>query len=342
MRNRYVHLIKPGAVEVAEESLPRLKSGQALIKLRASGICGSDLHYFHHGGLGTFKEKLPFRLGHEPAGDVCEVNGIEWLEAGDRVAVEPGSHCGHCHMCHKGLHNLCSGGTFLGAQGHYGAMADYVIVNENQIAKIAPNVSYEQASLFEPLGVAMHAINRVSLAMTESVVIFGAGPIGLSIVNLALVAGCARILVVDKLAYRLRVAERLGATHIFPHTPEAIKEIVDITNGGVDVVFDAAGKKETFDSAFLCAGPSGRVALVGIPTYDFIDYNPHKTRIKEVTLFNCRRSNQTLHKCAEVHSHKLYTTEGIVTHRFSLEDAQKAFETASSYSGGVVKALFSS
>ena len=338
MKNRAVKLVEIGKVDIFEENIPPLKKGQALVKIEACGVCGSDLHYFTHGGLGSFKETLPFSLGHEPAGEIIDLNGIENFKCGDRVAIEPGSYCGECASCLDGKHNLCSGGSFLGAQGYPGAMADYVVVNENQLEKINDNISFEQATLLEPLGVGMHALNKVDFRIAETVAIFGCGPIGLGILNLVLIGGASRVIMIDKLKYRIEIAKSLGATDVFLDDDKTVERINDITNGGVNIVFDAAGKKETFDKSIKIAGKSGRIALVGIPTYDHLDYNPHKSRIKELSIINCRRSNQTIHSCNKLLAHPLYNTDKILTHKFTIEDAQDAFEMCANYSSNVLKA----
>lgn len=340
MKNKAVYLTKVGQVEIIEDEINPLCDRQALIKVMSSGICGSDLHYFTHGGLGSFLEKLPMPLGHEPSGIVEEVKNIPWLKPGDRVAIEPASHCGNCEMCHTGRLNLCLNGTFLGARGFPGAMREYITVNENQIVKLSDNITFDEGALLEPLGVAFHAINRSMLKYGETVAILGAGPIGLSLLNIVKAMGSQQIIVIDPLEYRLAKASKLGADIVIQSNNSVTEHIKDLLTGRLcDVVFDAAGKPQSLMDAISLVAPAGRVILVGIPTYDLMEINPHKLRIKEVDLISVRRSNNTLHLCIKHQEHAPWR-DNIVSHKYALYDCQKAFETAANYENLVHKSMF--
>ena len=339
MKTKAVYLTKIGRVEILEDEVVPLAPGQALIKVMSSGICGSDLHYFTHGGLGSFLENLPMPLGHEPSGIVLEVNNIPWLQVGDRVAIEPASHCGYCKMCQRGKLNLCLNGTFLGARGFPGAMRELINVNENQVVKLNDNISFDEGALLEPLGVAFHAINRSSLRFGETVAILGAGPIGLSLLNLVKSMGCQQIVVIDPLDYRLAMAQNLGADIVIRSDNEVADRIRELTNGELcDVVYDAAGKPQSILDAISLVSPAGRVVLVGIPTYDFLEFNPHKLRIKEVDIISVRRSNNTLHQCIKHQSCSPWKAN-IISHKYLLDNCQEAFETAANYADHVHKSM---
>jgi len=321
-----------------EEDVPALQSGQVLVELKAVGICGSDVHYFLEGGLGSFKEKLPMSMGHEPAGMIVDANGSKLFKTGDRVAIDPARPCLRCQYCLRGLHNLCRDGTFLGAQGSPGGFREYLVVSEQQLVKIDDSVSYEEGALLEVMGIAYHALSLTEFQFFSTVAIFGAGPIGLSVLKLAKKRGAGKTFIVDKLDYRLEFALSYGADHALKESDEVIGFAKDQTDGlGVDMAIDAAGMQNTVHNCFKIVAPKGKIILIGIPTYDYLEYNPHAARIKELSIFNVRRSNQTLHLCRNML--KGQSILSMVTHRFKLDDIQEAFETVAGYRDGVIKAM---
>lgn len=316
--------------------MPTVAENEVLIRIRSVGICGSDIHYFLEGGLGSFKRPLPMPMGHEPAGVVVE-SRAEGFSAGDRVAIEPGRACFTCDMCTKGKQNLCRNVKFMGANAP-GALADYVVVHTSQLAKISTATSFDIAALIEPLGVALHAFNLIRPQITEAVVIFGSGPIGLCLMRVLQRAGVKEVYMVDNLAYRINFAAQMGAAGAFLFK-EAVSEIKQLTSGkGVMYAFDAAG---TQDSIFACTeliSTGGTIGLIGIPTDDFLKYNPHQIRVKEVVVQNVRRSNQTIHDCVKLFGDDA-ELQKLITHSFDLNDVQEGFELVSRYGDGVIKCV---
>jgi L-iditol 2-dehydrogenase len=215
MKNRVAKLTQIRKIEIFEEEIPKLKEGQLLVAMKSVGICGSDMHYFKEGGLGSFKNPLPMYMGHEPAGVVVDANGSTKFKDGDRVAVEPGMPCITSYWSLKGKHNLCEKGTFMGANSQ-GAFADYVVVEELQLVKIPDSMSFNLASLLEPLGVCLHTANLIEPKFTESATIFGAGPIGLCMFSILKKMGLKDIYMIDKLPYRVEFAKNLEQlTHFY-------------------------------------------------------------------------------------------------------------------------------
>ena len=337
MKNRVAKLIKIKKIKIFEEEIPELKEGELLVAVKSVGICGSDMHYFLEGGLGTFKQNLPMYMGHEAAGVVVNYFKKGKFKKGDRVAIEPGRPCFYCEWCIKGKHNLCIKGTFMGANTQ-GAFADYVVVHESQLVIIPSSMSFNTAALMEPLGVALHAVNLVNPKNTKSAVIVGSGSIGLSILFMLKKIGLSEIYMVDRLPYRVRFAKKMGATksYIFKEAKNGI--LKSTNNEGAMYVFDTGG---TQDSIGLCVDvvkTSGTIGLVGIPGVDSISYNPHKLRTKEVTLKNVRRSNQTLEDCIMMFS-KDKNLEKLITHEYKFEKIQNAFNLVSKYKGSVIKCV---
>lgn len=337
MKNRIAKLVEIGRIEIFEDEVPKLKENEALVSIKSGGICGSDLHYFKEGGLGSFKQPLPMHTGHEPSGIVVDYKGNNEFKSGDRVAIEPSRVCLECKWCLKGKHNLCEKGIFMGANSQ-GAFADYVVVDKTQLVKIPDSMSYNLGALLEPLGVGLHAINLIEPKPTESATIVGVGPIGLCLMSVLKKFGFNTIYAVDKLAYRVEFAKNMGATESFLFD-SAVADIKKLTNKkGTTYVFDTGGEKDSINACIEIVGVSGAIGLLGIPTDDYIPYNPHKLRTKEVRLQNVRRSNQTLEDCAKLYSGD-NSIEKIVTHEFDFEDIQKGFELVSKYGDEVIKCM---
>ena len=338
MKNRVAKLVEIQRIEIFEEELPKLQSGQILVAMRSVGICGSDMHYFKEGGLGSFKTPLPMYMGHEPAGQVIDANGSLKFKEGDRVAVEPGMPCITSFWSLKGKHNLCDKGTFMGANAQ-GAFADYVIVEELQLVKIPDSMSYDLASLMEPLGVCLHTANLIEPKFIESATIFGAGPIGLSMFSILKKMGLKNIFMVDKLKYRVDFAKKFGATDSFLLSDDWIKKIKSQTeNLGTTLAIDTGGTTDSIDGCINVAAVNGRVALIGIPEADWVSYNPHRMRSKELTIKNVRRSNQTLDDCVINYSENS-EMEQIITHKYEFENIQQAFELVAQYNDKVIKCI---
>ena len=328
MKIRTAKLTQIEKMEVIEEEavLSPLLEGMCLIEMEAVGICGSDLHYYLHGGLGSFKQRLPMEMGHEPAGVIVESKSKKF-EAGDRVAIEPGLSCGNsCRSCEKGRHNLCTHVKFMG-ETDLGALRDYMVIDERQLQKIPDEMSFEEAALMEPIGIGLHCMNRINPQIGDSLTIFGAGMIGISALLVAKKIGIKNVIMVDPLENRLRIAKKYGATDTLTADENCLQNIKDLTNGeGTSICIDAAGKEITINNCFSAASLGGKVAIMGIPTEDYVSLNPHKMRIKELDIINVRRNNLTLPQCVEMFAEDREIFE-LVSKRSELEEVQSSFES---------------
>ncbi len=337
MKNRVAQLVDIGRVELREEETSPLQNGEVLVAIRAAGLCGSDRHYFLHGGLGSFKQKLPMPMGHEAAGEVVESRSTKF-QPGDRVAVEPARHCDACADCLRGKYNLCTRGTFMGANAQ-GAFSDYVAVHEKQLMKIPDAMSYEMGALLEPLGVVLHALNLHPVTPDDTATIFGCGPIGLSMLYILQKKGVERIFMVDRLPYRRAFAKEFGASATFLLGDPWQGEIREKTSGrGTSLNIDAAGEEASINGCMQTAMSAGHIMLIGIPETDFVPLNPHKMRMKELTLQNVRRSNQTLEECIRLTTGD-DTLARMITHKLPLESLQKGLELTGDYQDGVIKCM---
>ena len=326
MKNKIAKLVEVGKIEIFEEELPKLKEDEVLVKIKSCGICGSVLHYFKHGGLGSFKESMPMYMGHESAGIVVDGD----FKIDSRVAIEPGKSCVTSEWSIKGKHNLCNEGTFMGANTH-GAFADFVIVDKRQLVEIPDTMSFNMAALLEPLGVALHSIKLINLNIFDNVVIIGAGAIGLSVMYICKLMGCEKIYIDDHHDYRLDFAKKHGG--LSTHSPAGF-----LGKKAASAVFDCAGNNDSINKCIVWAGVGSRLALIGIPTQDYVEYNPHKARTKEMILQNVRRSNITLLDCLRLFIDS-NEPESMVTHEFELDDIQKGFELVSNRQDEVIKCM---
>jgi len=322
MKNRIAKLVEIGKVEIFEEEIPLLKEDEILVKTKSAGICGTDLHYFKAGGFGENKPPLPIYLGHEPSGIVVDGKGIK---PGLRVAVEPGKSCVSNEWYIKGRHNLGFSSFMGGTRTSRGCFADYMVVDRHQVVEIPDKMSFNLGALMEPLSIALHSIKLVNLNFLDTVLIVGAGPIGLCILHLCKIIGCKKIYVQDHHGYRLRYAEQHGATTRRP-------------SQHISCVFDCAGNGDSLDKCMKHAGIASRVALIGITESEYLHYNPHHGRDKEIVLQNVLRSNMTLHDCIELFSGN-QTPESMITHCFELEDIQKAFDITAKRQEKVIKCI---
>jgi L-iditol 2-dehydrogenase len=316
-----IRLHGTGDLRNHEEPIPVVGVGENLIRVRSVGVCGSDLHWFSGGSIGDAKLERPLVLGHEFAGE---------LEDGQRVAVDPAIPCGHCELCLQGHPNLCLSIIFAGYGTQDGSMREYLAWNERCIFPIPDHLTFEDGAMLEPLGVAIHAVDLAHLKAGMSVGVFGCGPIGLLIIQMAKLAGAANIIATDKLPHRVDAAKALGADQAFlVGTNSEVEEIRAATRGrGVDVAFEAAGMQDAIDTAFAAVVMGGKVMLVGIPDEERTSFSASTARRKGLTIKMVRRMKHTYPRAIELVSKGLVDVRSIVTHRFSLDQAEEAYRVA--------------
>ncbi|MBC5765914.1 L-idonate 5-dehydrogenase [Ramlibacter albus] len=259
-----------GDLRVEDVPTPRVETGQLRVKVRYGGICGSDLHYYQHGGFGTVRVKEPMVLGHEVAGVVEEVGPSAGVfEAGDRVAISPSRPCGRCRYCQQGLQNHCLDMRYYGSAMRtphvQGAFRREIVVEAAQAFKLAPSVSDREGAMAEPLAVALHAVNRAGPLLGKQVLVTGCGPIGALLVIAARRAGAAGIVVTDVGDFPLRSALKVGADRAInvAHEPEALSAFA-VDKGSFDVLLEASGNERALRGAFDVLRPRGIIVQVGL------------------------------------------------------------------------------
>jgi L-iditol 2-dehydrogenase len=316
-----IRLHGTGNLQVHEEPVPVAGLGEKLVRVKSVGVCGSDLHWFAEGSIGDAKLEHPLVLGHEFAGVT---------EDGQRVAIDPAISCGHCEFCEHGHPNLCANLIFAGHGKTDGALREWVAWNEKSLFPIPDSISDDDAAMLEPLGVAIHAVDLGKLKAGMTVGVFGCGPIGLLILQMAKLSGAANLIATDKFAHRVEAAERFGATHaFFAGEGRELEEIQAATDGrGVDVAFEAAGRQDAVDISFAAVSTGGKVVLAGIPDDDKISFSASTARRKGLTIKLVRRMKHTYPRAIELVSKGLVDVRSVVTHRFPLEQAGEAFRVA--------------
>jgi L-iditol 2-dehydrogenase len=320
-----LRLHNPGDLRLHEEPVPVPGEGEKLLRVTAVGICGSDLHWFNEAGIGDARLEKPLVLGHE---------FTALTDEGERVAVDPSITCGVCEYCKRGDPNLCKNLIFAGHGNQDGALREQMAWPRRCLFPIPDQMSYTDGVMLEPLGIAIHAVDLAHLKVGMSVGVFGCGPIGLLILQLARLAGVNKILATDILPHRVEAARALGAdeTHLVEDN-FGDRELALLDGRELDVVFEAAGENAAVEMAVAAACPGGKVILVGIPPDDRISFTASLARRKGLTLKLVRRMKLTYPRAIQLIESGKVNVRSLVTHTFSLEHAAEAFAVAARRDG---------
>lgn len=318
---RVLRLHAVGQMRLLDEPVPTPAEGESLVRVKAVGLCGSDLHWWGEGGIGDARLTKPLVLGHEFAGVTPD---------GQRVAVDPAIPCGTCEFCREGNPNFCVALRFAGHGAEDGALREWVAWPTHCLHPLPDSLTEVEGALLEPLGVALHAVDLGHLKAGMSVGVFGCGPIGLLIVQLARIAGATTIVATEALAHRLDAAREYGATAVFPASGgEEIRQVQAATNGrGVDVSFEAAGANDAVETSVAAAKPGARVILVGIPVDDRTEFTASVARRKGLTVKWSRRMKLVYPRAIRLAASGRVDLKSMVTQRFPLERFDQAFAAA--------------
>lgn len=323
-------LYKPKDLRYEEIEIPEISEEQVLIKIKACGICGSDVHYYNMGRIGPYEVKKQIILGHECSGQIIKVGSkVKNFKKGDRVAIEPGVPCGLCEHCRSGRYNLCKDVVFMATPPYHGAFTEYVAYHQNYIYKLPPNVSYEEGAMIEPLSVGVHAAMRSGAKMGDFALVLGAGPIGLMTIGALAARGVTQIIASDLEEYRLKLALKMGATEIINARKERIdKEIINLTGGkGADLVFETAGSETTIKSTTDLVKRGGTVIWIGlgpdevpIKVGDFVD--------KELEVKGVFRYAHVFPIAIDLVARGKINIKPLITHVFKFDEIKEAFKVA--------------
>lgn len=327
---------QPGSFEYVEKERPAIQPGRAILKVKRIGICGTDLHAFE-GTQPYFA--YPRILGHELGCEIVQVDADAGFEAGERVTLIPYFHCGECIACRNGLPNCCAAINVFGVHVD-GGMMEYISVPTSALLH-GGDMSFDELALVEPLAIGAHGIRRAGVRAGEFVLVIGAGPIGLGIMEFGRIAG-GQVIAMDVNDTRLNFCkDKLKVKHtINPLNEDVLQRLKEITNGDMPtVVIDATGNQKAINSAFLYMAHGARYVLVGLQKGELIVSHPefHK---REATLMSSRNATQEdfdhVMMCMR---NELVDPATYITHRVSFDDVKDHFKSWLDPKNGVIKAI---
>lgn len=329
-------------LEMQKRPVPTPKDNEILVRIKHVGVCGSDLHFYEKGVLGTNIFKDPLILGHESAGEIVEIGkGVKSLKVGDLVTLEPGIPCGKCEYCTSGKYNLCPDVAFMACPGYDGAFVEYVSWPEAWSYKLPEGMSTVEGALIEPLNVGLHAVNQSEAKFGQSAAILGSGCIGLCTLMSLRMAGITEIYIVDMIQKRLDKAKELGATAVInPANQDVIQTIREFTNGkGVDLVFETAGNKITTQQTVELIKRGGTVTLVGMSPDSHVPYNTSLLIDKEAKLHTIFRYRHLYPTGIKLVSEGLIPLKSIASHFYKFKDIEEGIEYNVNNKADVIKAV---
>lgn len=330
-------------MELRDVPEPKIeKDTDVLLKIERIGVCGSDVHYYETGRIGSQVVEYPYITGHECAATVKAVGkSVNRVKVGDAVAIDPAVSCYECFQCRLGRENTCYKLRFLGTPGQgHGCLCEYLIMPQDACYPTKGAITLEQAVLCEPLSIAIYSVQRAKLPQSANIAILGAGPIGLCTFVSAKAEDVATCYMTEKIPERIDMARRAGATWVGnPDKQDIVKEILAQQPDGLDVVFECAGQQEAIDQCVDLLRPGGTLVLTGIPRADRISFAIDYLRRKEITIVNIRRQNQCTQKAVDLLASGKINADFMITHHFPLDETQKAFDMVAGYRDGVVKAM---
>ncbi|MFH1718464.1 MAG: alcohol dehydrogenase catalytic domain-containing protein [Planctomycetota bacterium] len=330
-------------MELRDVPEPKIeKDTDVLLKIERIGVCGSDVHYYETGRIGSQVVEYPYVTGHECAATVKAVGkSVTRVRVGDAIAVDPAVSCYQCFQCKLGRENTCYNLRFLGTPGQGGGcLCEYLVMPQEACYPTNGTITLEQAVLCEPLSIAVYSVQRARLPERANIAILGAGPIGLCTFVSAKAENVSTCYMSEKIPERIEVARRAGATWVGnPDKQDIVKEILKQQPDGLDVAFECAGQQETVDQCVDLLRPGGTLVLTGIPRFDRTSFAIDQLRRKEITIVNIRRQNQCTQKAIDLMASGKINADFMITHHFPLEETQKAFDMVAGYRDGVVKAM---
>lgn len=336
LMNRIGEVYEPFKVHFLERPVPDLKEDEVLVKIKASAICGSDLHIAR--GLHP-SAPLPVTIGHEFSGDVAAVgSSVTKVQVGQRVTVEPCIVCGKCDACRHGQYGYCEHISFTYRNGD-GAMADYVVVKEPYVYQLPDYLTYETGSLVEPLSVATHAVRRADIRLGETVLIIGAGAIGMMVAAMCRRSGAAQVIIADFSDSRLELALQVGATHAVNSGKEDLEEAVARLTGGkgVDKSFECVGRESCFIQAIMTLKRNGTATVVGIYEKPQVEFPASRLVTHEIKIQGAQ--GYCWDFPIAIAAARDIPLEKFVTHTFPLDRLQEALDTALDGKSGSVKVV---
>ncbi|MDP9899282.1 L-idonate 5-dehydrogenase [Variovorax ginsengisoli] len=322
----------PGDLRTEEIETPALGAGQLQVRVRCGGICGSDLHYYQHGGFGTVRIKEPMVLGHEVAGVIEAVGAdVAGFAAGERIAISPSRPCGQCSYCQQGLQNHCLDMRYYGSAMRnphvQGAFRQQIVVETHQAHRLADSVSDGEGSMAEPLSVALHAVRRAGSLLGKRVLVTGCGPIGALAIIAARRAGAVHIVATDVGSYTLGKALAVGADEVVnvAESPDGL-DCFKAGKGSFDVLFEASGNARALVGAFDALRPRGIIVQLGLGGEMTLPINTIVA--KEFDLRGAFRFHEEFAMAVELLNKGLVNVKPLISATLSYRDPARAFALA--------------
>jgi len=340
MRAARLHGVRD--LRLAEVARPAPGPGEVLLRVAAVGVCGSDVHYYQHGRIGSQVVERPIILGHEFSAWIAGLgDGVRDLEPGQLVAVEPGISCGRCEPCRQGHPNLCPEVRFCGTPPIDGVFAEYTVMPAENCYPLPEGMAAVEGAMLEPLGIALHSVDLGHLKGGQTVAVLGAGPVGLLIAAAAKAAGASEIYVTEPLAYRRRFAlDTMADAALDPESEDVVAGILQLTGGrGVDVAFEAAGAAGTPQQAAAVTRIGGQVVIAGIPPDGMMTMQADTVRHKGLTIRIVRRMKHTYPRAIRLVQAGMVDVKPLASHLLPLERIAEAFEMVAGYGDGVLRAV---
>jgi len=321
----------PGDLRVEDVPTPALQAGQLRVRVRCGGICGSDLHYYQHGGFGTVRIAEPMVLGHEVAGVIeAAADGVPFT-SGERVAISPSRPCGRCRYCQEGLQNHCLDMRYYGSAMRtphvQGAFRQQIVVEHWQAQRLADSVSDAEGAMAEPLSVALHAVRRAGSLLGKRVLVTGCGPIGALAIIAARRAGAVQIVATDVGAHTLGKALAVGADEVVnvAESPDGLARFT-ADKGHFDVLFEASGNERALRGAFDALRPRGVIVQVGLGGEVTLPLNTIVA--KEFDLRGAFRFHEEFAVAVELLNKGLVDVKPLISATLSYRDSARAFALA--------------
>jgi len=330
-------------LEIVERPVPEIRNPhEVLIKMKSVGVCGSDIHYYTEGKIGSQVVNYPFAVGHEGAGIIEETGiSVTRVKVGDRIAIEPSMPCFQCDQCKAGRFHTCRNMKFLGCPGQAeGCLSEYIVMPETSCFPISENMTFDQAALSEPLAIGVYATRLAGSLRGIRIGILGAGPIGISVLLPALDQGAAKIYMTDRIDERLMIAKSMGAGWTGnPDKSDIVAVIQKLEPLQLDIIFECCGKQEAVDQAIQLLKPGGKLLIIGIPSFSKWSFDVDTLRRKEITIQNVRRQNEAVEETLDMIAKGSLNPDPMQTHNFTFIDTAAAFDMVAGYRNGVMKAM---
>lgn len=330
-------------IRIFDKPVPRPENpGEVLIAIKSVGVCGSDIHYYNEGRIGSQIVTFPFTLGHECSGIVEQTAPrVNRVKPGDHVAIDPAMPCFSCSQCKKGRFHTCLSLKFLGCPGQAeGCLSEYIVMPETSCFPVDESMPFDLATLSEPLSIGLYATGLAGKIGGLKIGILGSGPIGISVLLMVLYKKAAKVYMTDFINERLALARTMGAHWTGnPLKTDVVAGIKQEEPELLDVVFECCGQQDAVNQAIRLLKPGGILVIAGIPAFEEWSFRAEDIRRKEITIKNVRRQNEMVQPTLDLISAGFINPGKMITQTFSLERVAEAFELVADYRDGVMKAM---